>query len=120
MNFGRGEADAAQKVARHVLVFYARKNQKSARSEFTPRLRGRHGATLVCSSNTSTTLVSKHYCQNEHMLRRRQLQHLQSRDSLQKPGSAASIAMVWMWLMHRCDKLPSHEVDASWQGQTVG
>jgi len=55
------------------------------------------------------------------MLRRRQLQHLQSRDSLQKPGSAAFIAMVWICLMHRFDKLPSHEVDAkAWQGQTVG
>ena len=55
------------------------------------------------------------------MLRRRQLQHLQSRDSLQKPGSAAFIAIVWIWLMHRFDKLPSHEVDAKGlQGQTVG
>ena len=105
-NFGGKHADATRPIARHVLVFYARKNQKSARSEFTPRLRGRHGA-IGCS-------------QNEHMLRRRQWQHLQSRDSLQKPGSAAFIAMVMTWLMHRCDKLPSHEVDASWQGQTVG
>ena len=50
-----------------------------------------------------------------------QLQHLHSRDSPQKPGSAAIIAIVWMWSMHGIDTLPSHEVDAeALQGQAVG
>ena len=54
-------------------------------------------------------------------LTRCQLQHLQRRDSLQKPGSAASIGAVWTWSRHRFDASPSHEVDVdASQGQTAG
>ena len=83
------------------------------------------GSCVLEADNTATTSWSRHGAlgcsQKEHTLRRRQLQHLQSRDSLQKPGSAAFIAEVWIWFMHRFDTLPSHEVDAeALQGQTAG